>query len=69
MKLTFYSYLKESSQYRGSVFKIPTVTNWVIVASGSDKVEEIRRAPDSILSMRDAIEGVVILIFEIHNGI
>ena len=54
----------ESSQYRGSVFKVPTMTNWMIIASGPDKVEEIRRAPDSILSMKDALDGVVILLFQ-----
>jgi hypothetical protein len=63
MKLTFCLNLKESFQYRGSVFKVPTMTNWMIVASGPDKVEEIRRAPDGVLSMRDGLEGVVILIF------
>ncbi|KAF8697276.1 hypothetical protein AX14_001384, partial [Amanita brunnescens Koide BX004] len=44
-------------KYRGSVFKVPTMTNWMIVASGPDKVEEIRRAPDGVLSMRDGLEG------------
>ncbi|KAF8697278.1 hypothetical protein AX14_001385 [Amanita brunnescens Koide BX004] len=41
-------------QYRGSVFKIPTMTNWTILVSDPDKVEEIRRAPDDLLSARDA---------------
>jgi hypothetical protein len=45
-------------KYRGSVFKVPTMNNWMIVASGHDKVEEIRRAPDDVLSMRDGLEGV-----------
>ena len=58
----------ESSQYRGSVFKVPTMANWMIVASGQDKVEEIWRAPDDVLSMRDAIEGVVLVFIQISDG-
>ena len=55
-------------QYRGSVFKVPTMTNWMIIASGRDKVEEIRRAPDDVLSMRDAIEGVILVSIQFSEG-
>ena len=40
------------------------MTNWMIIASGPDKVEEIRRTPDSILSMKDALDGVDILLVQ-----
>jgi hypothetical protein len=52
-------------QYRGSVFKIPTMTNWTILVSDPDKVEEIRRAPDDLLSARDAsTEVLIFLVFQ-----
>ncbi|KAF8691943.1 hypothetical protein AX14_002699 [Amanita brunnescens Koide BX004] len=46
------------NKYRGSVFKIPTMTNWIILVSDPNKVEEIRRAPDDVLEMRDALREV-----------
>ncbi|KAF8730469.1 hypothetical protein AX14_005557, partial [Amanita brunnescens Koide BX004] len=42
------------NKYRGSIFRIPTITKWMIIASAPDQVERIRRAPDDILSVRDA---------------
>ena len=58
----------ENSQHRGSVFKVPTMANWMIFASGQDKVEEILRAPDDVLSIRDAIEGVGLVFIQISEG-
>ena len=62
-EIPHYLNLMENCQYRGSVFKIPTMTNWIILVSDPDKVEEIRRAPDDVLEMRDALREVLILLF------
>ena len=34
------------------------MTHWMIIASAPGQVEQIRRAPDDILSMRDASREV-----------
>ncbi|KAF8733251.1 hypothetical protein AX14_003987 [Amanita brunnescens Koide BX004] len=64
----FHQYAKElikegHRKYRGSVFKIPTITCWMIVVSVPDKVEEIRCAPDDVLSVRGAFEEKFVLDF------
>ena len=45
------------------------MTNWMILTSDPDKVEEIRRAPDNILSIRDATREVVFFSSRICNDI
>ncbi|KAF8330118.1 cytochrome P450, partial [Amanita rubescens] len=42
-------------KYRGSIFKVPMLTKWMVIVTGSQKIEELRRAPDEILSMRRAL--------------
>ncbi|KAM6503706.1 Cytochrome P450 [Amanita muscaria] len=41
-------------QYRGSLFKIPTVTSWVVVVTSASQIDELRRADDDILSPLEA---------------
>ncbi|KAG2005558.1 cytochrome P450 [Coprinopsis cinerea AmutBmut pab1-1] len=44
-------------KYRGSVFKVPTLSTanrWLIVASGPNMIEEIRKATEDELSQHDA---------------
>ena len=41
----------------------------MIIASAPDKVEQIRRAPDDILSVRDASRAVAFFSSQIHNDI
>ncbi|KIL63125.1 hypothetical protein M378DRAFT_164814 [Amanita muscaria Koide BX008] len=41
-------------KYHGSVFKIPTLTSWFVVASGGDLIDEFRRTPDEVLSAPEA---------------
>jgi len=45
-------------QYRKSTYKIPMMSQWLVIAPGFDKVEEIRRAPDDVLSAQDAVADV-----------
>ncbi|KAI0261281.1 cytochrome P450 [Gloeopeniophorella convolvens] len=41
---------------RGSMFKIPTFTRWLVLPVGLDLVEDIRRAPDDVLSFRAQVK-------------
>ncbi|KIL65474.1 hypothetical protein M378DRAFT_24046 [Amanita muscaria Koide BX008] len=41
-------------KYRGSLFKIPTLTSWFVVVSGDRLIDELRRAPDDALSPLEA---------------
>ncbi|KIL57275.1 hypothetical protein M378DRAFT_88119, partial [Amanita muscaria Koide BX008] len=41
-------------KYSGSLFKIPTLKSWIIIVSSRHLIEEIRRAPDDVLSMDEA---------------
>ncbi|KAF8897198.1 cytochrome P450 [Infundibulicybe gibba] len=42
-------------KYYGRAFRVPTLSKWVIVVSGPDMLDDIRRAPDDQLSFREAI--------------
>ncbi|KAF8735505.1 hypothetical protein AX14_001941 [Amanita brunnescens Koide BX004] len=46
-------------KYRGSIFKIPMMTQWMIVVTGPKLLEDIRRAPDDQLSFLDAIAETI----------
>ncbi|KAM6503737.1 Cytochrome P450 [Amanita muscaria] len=48
------------NKYRGSFFKIPTLTSWIIIASGGPLIDEIRRAPNNALSATAAIREVLL---------
>lgn len=41
-------------KYSGSLFKIPTLKSWIVIVSSRHLIEEIRRAPDDVLSMDEA---------------
>ena len=43
-------------QYPGSVFKVASLDRWLVVASGADMIEDIRKRPDDELSFLRAIE-------------
>ncbi|KAF8736329.1 hypothetical protein AX14_000503 [Amanita brunnescens Koide BX004] len=43
------------NRYRGSFFKLPTMTKWMIVASGSRYVDDIRNASEEYLSLHEAL--------------
>ncbi|KAI8990629.1 cytochrome P450 [Trametes punicea] len=46
-------------KYYGSVFKVPLLASWVVVATGPKMVEEIRRRPDDELSFLDGVEDTM----------
>ncbi|KIL65472.1 hypothetical protein M378DRAFT_24045 [Amanita muscaria Koide BX008] len=42
------------NKFRGSLFKIPTLTSWILIVSGDRLIDELRRAPDDALSSDEA---------------
>ncbi|KAF8721948.1 hypothetical protein AX14_010063 [Amanita brunnescens Koide BX004] len=56
----FLKHAKEMAQegyekYHGSIFKIPMLTTWMIVVTSPQSIDDIRRASDDQLSLKDAI--------------
>ncbi|KIL60306.1 hypothetical protein M378DRAFT_950707 [Amanita muscaria Koide BX008] len=47
------------NKFHGSLFKIPTLTSWTIVATGGKLIDEIRRSPDDVLSASEAIREML----------
>ncbi|GJJ15190.1 hypothetical protein Clacol_009466 [Clathrus columnatus] len=41
------------AKYKGGIFRIPENDRWNIIVSRSDHIEEIRKAPDNVLSFSD----------------
>ena len=50
--------LREASQWPNTMFKIPDLLQWIVVATEPSMIEEIRKAPDDVLSFLDALEEV-----------
>lgn len=48
-----------TTQYRHSIFKIPEFGRWKVVVSGSKFIEELRRAPEEMLSFHTAVNEVI----------
>ncbi|KIL65509.1 hypothetical protein M378DRAFT_76984, partial [Amanita muscaria Koide BX008] len=42
------------NKFRGSIFKIPTLTSWTIVVTGGKLIDEIRLSPEDALSAYEA---------------
>ncbi|KAF8665785.1 hypothetical protein AX16_000232 [Volvariella volvacea WC 439] len=42
-------------KYYGSAFKLPMLTQWMVVVSGPKMVDELRKAPDDVLSFNEAV--------------
>ena len=46
------------SKYHGRAFRVATLDGWVVVLSGSDLVEELRRRPDDEFSFKEGAMSV-----------
>ena len=55
-------------QYRGSIFKIPMLTQWMIVVTGPQLIEDMRRASDDQLSSKDAFAEVICHAYTRHSS-
>ncbi|EJD49195.1 cytochrome P450 [Auricularia subglabra TFB-10046 SS5] len=42
-------------QYKAGVFKVRSFRDWLIIISGPELIDELRRAPDDVLSFREAV--------------
>ncbi|ETW81028.1 cytochrome P450 monooxygenase 51 [Heterobasidion irregulare TC 32-1] len=42
-------------KYKGGLFKIAMLDHWEVIASGSQTIEDVRKASDSVLSFMDAV--------------
>ncbi|CCM06932.1 uncharacterized protein FIBRA_09244 [Fibroporia radiculosa] len=47
------------SKYKGGVFKIAELNCWIVLVTGSELVEELRKVPDSILSFPVALQELI----------
>ncbi|KNZ80774.1 Ent-kaurene oxidase [Termitomyces sp. J132] len=50
------------AKYRGAAFKIPGVSNWIVVVSGPRFIDELRKAPDDCVSFRAAAKDACIFL-------
>ena len=50
--------LRRFSQWPTAIFKVPDIVQWIVVASEPRVIEDIRKAPDSVLSFMVAVEKV-----------
>ena len=50
--------LRDFSQWPNKMFKIPDLLQWIVVATEPSIIEEIRKAPEDVLSAMDALEEV-----------
>ena len=50
--------LREVSQWPNRMFKIPDLLQWIVIATEPSMIEEIRKAPDDVLSFMDALDEV-----------
>ncbi|OBZ75703.1 Ent-kaurene oxidase [Grifola frondosa] len=46
-------------KYKGRIFKVPEMSQWLLIASGDELVEELRNAPESVLSMEAAMADIL----------
>ena len=45
-------------QYHGGAFKVALPYQWMVVISGAELIEDLRKRPDSEVSFLDAVEEV-----------
>ncbi|TFK56599.1 cytochrome P450 [Heliocybe sulcata] len=45
-------------KFKGRAFKIAKMDTWLVVVSGSKLIDEVRRAPDDVLSFAEAINDI-----------
>lgn len=55
------------AQYKGGAFKLTQYDRWHVVVSGPTMTEELRKAPDNVLSTNDAISEVCAIKYHYGN--
>ena len=56
-----------SLKYYGTAFKVSTMGRYMVVVSGPDMLEDIRKATDEQLSFRDAVAEVLLRFCRTHQ--
>ncbi|KAG6847451.1 hypothetical protein H0H93_008037 [Arthromyces matolae] len=58
------------AKYRGSAFKVPGISKWTVIISGRQLVDELRKAPDDVISFTEAAADSVQTVYtmgpEVH---
>ncbi|KAK7680771.1 hypothetical protein QCA50_016079 [Cerrena zonata] len=65
--LTAFQYLKEANvvllegyrKYKGRIFKVAQVDSWLLIVSGDRLIEELRNAPEDVLSEENAMADLL----------
>ncbi|EGN95203.1 hypothetical protein SERLA73DRAFT_77211 [Serpula lacrymans var. lacrymans S7.3] len=57
------------ANYKGIPFKIADIHNWIVIISGRQLIEELRRAPDDALSGNEALNDIVKVEYTLGSGI
>ncbi|KAI0337447.1 cytochrome P450 [Trametopsis cervina] len=47
------------SKYKGRIFKVPQMSDWLLIVTGDELVEELRSAPENVLSMEAAMADIL----------
>jgi cytochrome P450 len=47
------------NQYYGSAFKVSTISKWLVIVSGPQMIDDIRRASDEYLSFEEAVSQTI----------
>ena len=55
------AHLTSNFQWPGAVFRVPDLFQWVVVTTGSKHIEDVYKAPDSVLSFMDAVFEVSLI--------
>jgi len=45
-------------QYKSGLFKIPTFRRWMVLPASAEIIQEIKNAPDDVVSTRERAAGV-----------
>ncbi|KAG6816479.1 hypothetical protein H0H93_008055, partial [Arthromyces matolae] len=58
------------AKHRGSAFKVPGISKWTVIISGRQLVDELRKAPDDVISFTEAAADSVQTVYtmgpEVH---
>lgn len=62
-KVSVPAYAREVScsslyKYKGETFKVPRISTWEVVVSKPELIDEVRKAPDNVLSFHAAVDEV-----------
>lgn len=57
------------SKFSGGIFKVPTLSHWIVIITKPKHIEELRKAPDDDLSASEAMLEVLQLPFTVDSSL